>query len=154
MGVRVDEAGGDDAAGGVDHPGRVDVAEAAADAGDAAAGDADVAAVARQAGAVDDGAVADDEVEHGNSWGGDGTQRMVDSSAQRRPGRSSSDGHGAAREQLGEGVLVEADRGRGAVGVAQRDDELGPAVVAGPDRRRLDHGSAVRSLMPGAAGSV
>ena len=39
---------------------------------------------------------------------------------------------GAAREQLGEGVLVEADRGRGAVGVTQRDDELGPAVVAGP----------------------
>ena len=32
---------------------------------------------------------------------------------------------------------------RGAVGVAQRDDELGPAVVAGADGRRLDDGSAV-----------
>ena len=50
------------------HPGGLDVAEAPPDAGDAAVGDADVAAVARQAGAVDDGAVADDEVEHGNSW--------------------------------------------------------------------------------------
>ena len=134
---------------------RLDIAEAAADAGEAAAGDADVATVARQPGAVDDGAVADDEVEHEESpvSGGDGLSGSMDSVGPAAAGQVVERGHGAAGEQLGEGVLVEADRRRGAVGVAQRDDELGPAVVARPDRRRLDHGSAV-NVHRATAGSV
>src|SRR6478735_1978452 len=44
----------------------------------------------------------------------------------------------AAPEQVGERLLVDADRRAGAPGVAQRDDELGAPVVTGSDGRRLD----------------
>ena len=61
MGVAVDKAGRDDLAVGIDHAlgRRAD----AADLDDLAAGDADIGAVARQARAVDHGAVLDEQVE-------------------------------------------------------------------------------------------
>lgn len=60
MGVSVDESGGDDMALGVDLPAstRLDTA----DCGDSVTGDRHVGAVGAEAGAVDDGAVADDEI--------------------------------------------------------------------------------------------
>src|SRR5690606_16933820 len=61
MGVRIDDAGRDDQPGGVDllFGGRVDEMS---DAGDPAVADADIDSPARQAGAVDHHAVADDQV--------------------------------------------------------------------------------------------
>src|SRR6188472_3663404 len=53
-------------------------------------------------------------------------------------------GDDAAGEQAGERLLVEADRGGGAVGVAERDDELGATVVAGAHAGGLDDGAGRR----------
>ena len=61
VGVPVDEAGRDHVAVGVDVGGAALLD--ATDRGDAAVDDADVGAVRREAGAVDDGPVADDDVE-------------------------------------------------------------------------------------------
>ena len=60
MSVDIDVAGGDEVAGGVDllRAGAVDLA----DGGDAAIGDGEVAGIAGRTGAVDDAAVADDEI--------------------------------------------------------------------------------------------
>src|SRR6185437_15904102 len=66
MGVDVDEAGGDDAARRVN--GLACLARGIAQCHDLAAADADIAGIARLAGAVDDGAAADLEVErHGST---------------------------------------------------------------------------------------
>ena len=59
--VQVEEAGGDDRAGGVEL-GLAVGREARADLGDAAVADPDVGGDAGRAGAVDDGAAADEEI--------------------------------------------------------------------------------------------
>jgi hypothetical protein len=66
--VDVHEAGADDLAGGVEGRFRLGVAELP-DCGDPVAADADVGAEPGQPGAVDDAAVADEQVEHGGDRG-------------------------------------------------------------------------------------
>jgi hypothetical protein len=60
--VGVDETGRDDAPARIDDPVAVD--QRASHAHDASTGDTDVTAVARQTAAVDDGSVANDQIEH------------------------------------------------------------------------------------------
>jgi hypothetical protein len=76
--VRVDEAGRDDAARGVDLAGPAPVADLA-DRDDAVAGDADVGPAPGRAGAVDQEAVADDEldVRHGSHGQCDGPRYLT-----------------------------------------------------------------------------
>ena len=62
VGVRIDESGGDDQSGRVDHPAPSVVSERRADADEQAVGDADVAPMPGRTGAVDDGAVANDQI--------------------------------------------------------------------------------------------
>ena len=81
VGVDVDEARCDDLAGGVD--GALGVAVDLADGDDAAVLDADVGAAARCAGAVDDVAAPDDQIEHGTlPW----VCLVVGTTSRRRPG--------------------------------------------------------------------
>ena len=70
VGVYVDEAGGHDAAVGVDHRVGLGGGELA-DGGDPVALDGDVGAIARGALPIDDDAVANDDIEHSvESFGG------------------------------------------------------------------------------------
>ena len=162
VGVRVDEARGDDVAAGVDDPLGRHAVERPADADDAPVVDADVAEVAGQAGAVDDQSVADDEV-HGVAPVRGRRRRCVDrrrsmpsclmDGGQRRPGPADEVGEigdAGAVERAVDDVAGQADRPLGAVRVADGDADLGQPVVAGVERgrrrssahrRRAGHGS-------------